>query len=199
MAPRYRESSLRTHVTSAVVAGVVLVVVVAAAYLVGPTASSPAAAPPAGSSAGSGVASSGAAAERPANPAPHRLADQPAVERYFNATSAKPGNPTVVIRPELDERRQGYVVYALAGQYRTLSTVARLADGAAAGANQRFEIWGDGRLLFADVVGRGAERPITGLDVSGVNELKFCAVAAGPAGTDPYAAEAYFVNPVVSP
>ncbi len=196
MAPRHRESSLHTHVASAAVAGVVLVVVVAAAYLVGPAALSPAAAPPppAGSSAGGG-----AAAERPANLAPHRLADQPAVERYFNATSAKPGSPTVVIRPELDERRQGYVVYALAGQYRTLSTVARLADGAAAGANQRFEIWGDGRLLYADVVGRGAERPITGLDVTGVNELKFCAVAAGPAAADPYAAEAYFVDPVVSP
>lgn len=140
---------------------------------------------------------------------PAHLLDLKPTERYFNADAsgagagvAVRGTPparTVVIRPELDERRQGYVVYDLDGRYRTLSTWVGVSDAAPAGTTDRIEIYGDGRLLYSETVAKGAPRAIAGLDISGVIELKLLASSAGPGLTqrDPQAPAAVFVDPVL--
>ena len=135
---------------------------------------------------------------------PQHLADKPPAERYFNAAvggataalAAWPGTRNIGIRPDLDERREGYVVFTLNGQYRMLSTVGGISGQAPAGTAERLEIYGDGRLLASRVVSKGSTFPVTELDVTGVNQLQFTAVSAHPPipGVQP---EAVFADPVL--
>ena len=135
---------------------------------------------------------------------PQHLADQIPSERYFNsavggaaaALASWPGARNIGIRPDLDERREGYVVYNLNGQYRMLSTTAGVAAQAPDGVRERLEIWGDGRLLVSRVAGKGAPVRISDLDVTGIQQLKFLAASSHPPipGVQP---EAVFADPVL--
>jgi hypothetical protein len=135
---------------------------------------------------------------------PRHLADQIPSERYYNSvvggTTAPlagwPGNRNIGIRPDLDERREGYVVYSLNGQYRMLSTTAGIAAQAPDGVRVRMEIWADGQLLVSQVVDKNTPLPIGDLDVTGVYQLKFLAASEHPPipGVQP---EAVFADPVL--
>lgn len=135
---------------------------------------------------------------------PRHLADQIPSERYFNSTvgggtaalASWPGSRNIGIRPDLDEQRQGYVVYRLNGLYRMLSTTAGLSAQAPDGVRTRLEIWADGRLLVSRVVTKGAPLQISELDVTGVNQLKFLAASEHPPipGIQP---EAVFADPIL--
>jgi hypothetical protein len=142
--------------------------------------------------------------------APQHLTDVTPSERYFNsflgdggATLGSPGSAgtarNIGIRPDMDERRQGYVIFDLGDGYRTLSTTAGVSKSSPAGTRLLLEILGDGRVLMSQVVNKGVDVPVTGIDVSGVSELKF--VVSNPA-TSPSAAsgeepEGVFGDPVL--
>ncbi len=173
----------------------VVAVIVVLAYFLTPTPLAPAAAP---------TADGGAAlAPRPAALAPERLADLTPSERYFNSDTENPGTAlpgaggriVLAIRPELDERRQGYLVYQVGARYTVLSAAAGLGERASAG--QRLDILGDGRLLFSEVIGTGAARTVPDLDITGIDELRFVATATGPATTGNPADETLPIDPVV--
>jgi hypothetical protein len=123
-------------------------------------------------------------------PAPQHLSDVTPSERYFNSFLGDDGAGlgsseaarNIGIRPDMDERRQGYVIFDLSGRFRTLSTTAGVSDSSPAGTRLLLEILGDGRVLMSRQVKKGATVPLTGLDVAGVSELKFVVSNTGPAG-----------------
>lgn len=135
---------------------------------------------------------------------PQHLADQIPSERYYNSgvggttapLASSPGTRNIGIRPDLDERREGYVVYNLNGQYRMLSTTGGVDARAPDGVRERLEIWGDGRLLVSQVVDKNAPLQISELDVTGIYQLKFLAASEHPPipGVQP---EAVFADPVL--
>src|SRR5581483_7308451 len=111
--------------------------------------------------------------------APRHLSDVTPSERYFNSFLGDDGaglgsSPTarnIGIRPDMDERRQGYVVFDLAGRFHALTTTAGVSDGSPNGTRLLFEIQGDGRVLASRDLRKGTTVPIDAVDVSGVNEL----------------------------
>jgi hypothetical protein len=207
---------------TALAAGVTLVLIavsVGGAYLIGARSSTHAESPvaslagsPDGSSDGSpGRTPGGMPAGSPGGldaPAPavlpRHLSEVTPSERYFNSFLGDGGatlgpGPTarnIGIRPDMDERRQGYVVFELSGGYRTLSTTAGVSDGSPAGTRLLLEILGDRRVLASRLVAKGATVPLTGIDVSGVSELRFVVSNLGPgaAGDGP---EGVFADPVL--
>jgi hypothetical protein len=139
--------------------------------------------------------------------APQHLSDVTPSERYFNSflgdDGAGLGSSTTVrnigIRPDMDERRQGYVIFDLNGSFRTLSTTAGVSDSSPAGTRLLLEIQGDGRVLMSQVVKKGADVPLAGLDVTGVSQLKFVvsntqSTALSRSGDGP---EGVFADPVL--
>jgi hypothetical protein len=140
--------------------------------------------------------------------APQHLSDVTPSERYFNSFLGDDGAGlgssstarNIGIRPDMDERRQGYVIFDLSGRFQTLSTTAGVSDSSPAGTRLLFEIQGDGRVLMSQVVKKGAGVPLAGLDVSGVSQLKFVvsnSQAAQPPGSDADGPEGVFADPVL--
>jgi hypothetical protein len=138
---------------------------------------------------------------------PQRLSEMSPSERYFNsylgdrgaALGSSPTERNIGIRPDMDERRQGYVIFDLGGGFRTLSTTVGVSDGSPAGTSLLMEILGDGRVLMSQVVEKGADVSLSGLDVSGVSELKFAVSnprpsRTGAAGDGP---EGVFADPLL--
>lgn len=164
------EATLAAGVTLMLIAGSV-----GGVYLVGARSSTHAE-----SSAPSSTGLDGTAAAVIA-PAPQHLSEATPSERYFNsflgddgaALGSSSAARNIGIRPDMDERRQGYVIFDLGGRYRTLNTTAGVSDTSPTGTRLLLEIQGDGRVLVSRQVGKGDSVPLAGLDVTGVNELKF--------------------------
>lgn len=138
--------------------------------------------------------------------APRHLSDVTPSERYFNSFLGDAGAElgqsmtarNIGIRPDMDERRQGYVIFDLGGGYRTLSTTAGVSDSSPAGTRLLFEIRGDGRVLVSEAIEKGADVPLTALDVSGVSQLTFVVSNTGSAhGGSGDGPEGVFTDPVL--
>ena len=139
--------------------------------------------------------------------APQHLSDVTPSERYFNSflgdDRAGLGSSTTArnigIRPDMDERRQGYVIFDLNGSFRTLSTTAGVSDSSPAGTRLLLEIQGDGRVLMSQVVKKGTDLPLAGLDVSGVSQLKFVVsnTQGAPSSGSDDGPEGVFADPVL--
>jgi len=194
---------------TALAAGVTLLLIavsVGGVYLVGAQSSTHAESPP-----DSTAESTAQSATRPdvnvpaVRPAPRHLSDVTPSERYYNAFVGDGGAGlgsastarNIGIRPDMDERRQGYVIFDLNGGFRTLSTTAGVSDGSPAGTRLLLEILGDGRVLMSQQVKKGVDVPVANLDVSGVSELKFV-VSNTQTPSDPGdGPEGVFADPVL--
>lgn len=139
--------------------------------------------------------------------APRHLIDVTPSERYFNSFLGDGGAGlgssstarNIGIRPDMDERHQGYVIFDLGGRFRTLNTTAGVSDSSPAGSRLLMEVQGDGRVLVSRQVRKGAAETVTDLDVTGVSELKF--VVSNPQGGGPSGSgsepEGVFADPVL--
>ena len=75
-----------------------------------------------------------------------------------------------------------------------------ITDASPSGIDARLDLYGDGRRLLSAVVTEGNERQVSGLDITGVFELKRVIAPVGPLlpfGSDFTIPQGVFVDPLV--